>query len=171
MVHVGNSFALDYRDKLVGDAARHDPAAIANIQGNNIRAALLDFSGNLVMGAIPKTVAGGSIVFAYPLVLYQGWIGGIVSVRGDHTSRLNSPRPAFYYLLTLILQIVPYSLAMGAGVNAGIALIRPAVYYRGDKWWRIFPKESIRDVVRIYVFVVPLFLVASFWEFLSTWNF
>jgi uncharacterized membrane protein SpoIIM required for sporulation len=171
MVHEGNSFALNYRDKLVGDAAQHDPAAIANIQGNNIRAALLDFTGNLVMGAIPKTVAGGSIVLSYPLVLYQGWIGGIVSVRGDHTSRLNSPRPAFYYLLTLILQIVPYSLAVGAGVNAGIALIRPAVYYRGDKWLRIFPKESIRDVVRIYMFVVPLFLVASFWEFLSTWNF
>lgn len=171
MVHEGNSFALDYRDKLVGDAAQHDPAAIANIEGNNVRAALLDFSGNLVMGAIPKTIAGGSIVFAYPLVLYQGWIGGIVSVRGDHTSRLNSPRPAFYYLLTLILQIVPYSLAVGAGVNAGIALIRPAVYYQGGKWWRIFPKESIRDVVRIYVFVVPLFLAASFWEFLSTWNF
>lgn len=171
MVHQGNSFALNYRDRLVGDAARHDPAAIANNEGNSIRAALLDFAGNLVMGAIPKTIAGGSIVLPYPLVLYQGWIGGIVSVRGDHTSRLNDPRSAFYYLLTLFLQIVPYSLAVGAGVNVGMSLFRPAVYYQGEKWGRIFPKESVRDLGRIYVFVIPLFLVASFWEFLSTWNF
>jgi uncharacterized membrane protein SpoIIM required for sporulation len=171
MVHEGNSFALNYRDKLVGDAARHDPAAIANNEGNNIQAALFDFAGNLVMGAIPKTIAGGSVVLAYPLVLYQGWIGGIVSVRGDHTSRLNDPHSAFYYLFALFLQIVPYSLAVGAGVNVGIALLRPAIYYQGEKWARIFPKESIRDLGRIYVFVIPLFLVGSFWEFLSTWNF
>ena len=56
------------------------------------------------------------------MVAYQGWVGGIVSVRGDHNSRLNEFRPAFYYLLTLLLQVIPYSLAIGGGVNVGIAL-------------------------------------------------
>ena len=123
MVHAGNSFALNYRDKLVNQAAQQDSAAQAAKRGNALQAALLDFSGNLIVGAIPKTVSGFAILFPYPMVAYQGWIGGIVSVRGDHTSRLNDPRPAFYYLLTLLLQVIPYSLAAGAGVNGGVALI------------------------------------------------
>jgi len=171
MVHGGNTFALDYRDRLVGDAARKDPAAIAGNEGNNFRAAILDFAGNLFLGAVPKTISGGAIIMPYPFILYQGWIGGIVSVRGDHTSRLNRLRPALYYLITLILQIIPYSMASGAGVNVGVALFKPPVYYRGEKWARIFPKESLRDVARIYALVVPLFLIASLWEFLSPWNF
>ena len=171
MVHAGNTFALDYRDRIVGDAARTDPAAIAVNRGDNLRAALLDFAGNLFIGAVPKTIAGGSIILPFPLVAYQGWIGGIVSVRGDHTSRLTGVRPALYYLITLLLQIVPYSMAVGAGVNVGISLMRPRTWYQGEKWIRIFPKESVRDMVRIYVLVVPLFLAASLWEFLSPWNF
>lgn len=171
MVHGGNTFALEYRDRLVGDAARTDAAARAATGGNNFRAALLDFAGNLLIGAVPKTIAGGSIILPFPLVAYQGWIGGIVSVRGDHTSRLNDVRPALYYLITLFLQISAYSLAVGAGVNVGISLMRPRPWYQGEKWICIFPKESVRDMARVYVLVVPLFLVASLWEFLSPWNF
>ena len=170
MAHTGNAFALDYRDQLVGNAARQDPAAIAASQGDPIHTALLDFAGNLVLGAMPKTVSGFAIIFPYPMVAYQGWIGGIVSVRGDHTSRLTDPRSAIYYVLTLILQLIPYSLAVGAGVNGGIALLRPAQYYQGQKWLGIFPKEALLDVARIYALVMPLFLVASLWEFLSPWN-
>jgi hypothetical protein len=48
----------------------------------------------------------------------------------------------------------------------GLAYLRPKPYYQGDKWLGI-PKEAIRDVLRIYVLVVPLFLVASLWEFLA----
>jgi hypothetical protein len=66
-------------------------------QGNGVQAALLDFSGNLFAGTVPKTVSVLAIVFPYPLVAYQGWVGGIVSLRGDHSSRLNDPRSAFYY--------------------------------------------------------------------------
>src|SRR5438093_3502813 len=61
------------------------------------------------------------------------------SVRSDHTSRLNDPRSAIYYLLTLLLQVMPYSLAVGAGVNVGIALFRPAVYYQDQKWYGFTP--------------------------------
>jgi hypothetical protein len=50
-------------------------------------------------------------------------------------------------------------------------LFRPAEYYQGQKWLGIFPKEVLLDVARIYVLVVPLFLIASLWEFLSPWNF
>jgi hypothetical protein len=169
MVHLGNGFALAYRDRLVGDSGQTATAQAAG-QGDALRAALLDFSGNLLRGAAPQTLMGLGIVFPYPFVAYQGWVGGIVSMRGDHTSRFDDPRSAVYYLLTLILQLTGYSLAVGAGVNAGISMFRPIPFYQGEKWLKIFPKEAILDIGRIYLLAVPFFLVGSLWEFLSTWN-
>jgi hypothetical protein len=81
MVHAGNEFALRYRDQIVNQALQQDPAAVALNRGDNTRAALWDFAGNLALGAVPKTISGFAIVFPYPMVAYQGWIGGIVSVR------------------------------------------------------------------------------------------
>jgi hypothetical protein len=170
MVHAGSTFALNYRDNLVGQSQQEEISQASN-QGNNLKAALLDAAGNLFVGAVPKTVAGLGIIFPYPMVAYQGWVGGIVSVRGDHTSRLNDPRPAVYYLLTLLLQLVPYSLVVGAGVNAGVAMFRPRPFYQGQKWLSIFPKEALLDIARIYVLAAPIFLIASLWEFLNPWNF
>lgn len=170
MVHSGNPFSLNYRDRIVSKAAQQDPAAIANNQGHRLRAAILDFAGNLFLGSVPQSIMGMGIVFPYPSVAYQGWIGGIVSVRADRTSRLNNFHSAVYYLLTLLLQITPYSLTIGAGVNVGVSLFRPAPYYRGEKVAHIFPKEVLRDWIRIYVLASPLFLLASLWEFLSRWN-
>lgn len=101
-----------------------------NNRGNHFSAALEDFAGNLVIGSVPKAIMGMAVILPYPWVAYQGWIGGIVSVRSDHSSRLNSLRSAAYYLLTLVLQILPYSLSVGAGVNVGISLFRPAKPYQ-----------------------------------------
>jgi len=171
MVHAGNTFALDYRDRLVNQATQLDAASQAASQGNTTLAALRDFSNNLLVGAVPKTVMGLGVVFPFPLVVYQGWVGGIVSVRSDHTSRFNDPRSATYLLLTLLLQVTPYSLAVGAGVNVGVALFRPAEHYQGKKLLGFFPIEALWDVARIYALVIPLFLLASLWEFLSRWNF
>jgi len=170
LTHTGNSFALKARDQLVNKAMQQNPASIAYSQGNNLQAAMYDFGSNLIVGAVPKTVSGMAVVPAYLFVAYQGWVGGIVSVRADHSSRLNNVRSAIYYLITLFLQILAYSLAVGAGVNVGIAMFRPQLYYQGNKWLGIFPKEALRDVGRIYALVIPLFLVASLWEFLSPWN-
>jgi uncharacterized membrane protein SpoIIM required for sporulation len=169
MAHTGNTLALTYRDQLVNRAIQQNPALAAS-QGNNLQAALWDFSGNLVIGALPQTLMGFGIIFPYPSVAYQGWVGGIVSVRSDRTSRLNDPRSAVYYLLTLFLQLTPYSLAVGAGVNVGVSLFRPPPYYQTGKWLGLFPKEALKDVGRIYLLVIPLFLGASLWEFLSPWN-
>jgi hypothetical protein len=169
MGHTGNRLALTYRDQIVNQAVKQNPA-IAASQDDHLQAALWDFSGNLVIGAIPQTVLGFGIIFPYPLVAYQGWVGGIVSIRSDHTSRLNDPRSAVYYLLTLLLQVIPYSLAVGAGVNVGVALFRPPQYYQTEKWLNLFPKEALWDAGRIYLLVIPLFLIASLWEFLSPWN-
>lgn len=169
MVHAGNTLALNYRDQLVRKAVQQSPALAAS-HGDNLQAALWDFSGNLVIGAFPRTIMGFGIIFPYPSVVYQGWVGGIVSVRKDHTSRLNDPRPAVYYLLTLFLQVIPYSLAVGAGVNVGVSLFRPPPYCQTGKWLGLFPKEALWDAGRIYLLVIPLFLVASLWEFLSSWN-
>src|ERR1044072_4747602 len=160
MVHTGNIFSLTYRDQLVNRAGQQNPAVAAS-QGTNLQAALWDFAGNLVIGAVPQTVMGFGIIFPFPSVAYQGWVGGIVSVRSDYTSRLNDPRSAVYYLLTLLLQVIPYSLAIGAGVNVGVALFRPPPYYQTEKWLGLFPKEVLWDAGRIYLFVIPLFLLAS----------
>jgi len=100
------------------------------------------------------------------IVAYRGWIGGIVSVDGSHLSRLADAREAAYYLITLILQLIPYSITGGAGVNMGLAYLNPKRYTQGEKWIGI-PAEAIRDVVRIYLVAAPLFLVASLWEFFA----
>jgi len=168
MVHAGNRFALSYRDKLVARAGRSDPAAIALRQGNRLRAALLDFGRNLFLGAVPQTVGGLAIALPYPVAAYRGWVGGIVSVDRAHASRLAKRRSAAYYVLVLVLQLVPYSLAGGAGVNLGLTYLRSRPHGRGEKWLGL-PKEAVQDVLQIYLLVVPLFLIASLWEFWSPW--
>ncbi len=166
LAHAGNDSALGYRDKLVNQALAGDPSSIALEQGNRLGAALSDFGRNLVLGAVPNTVGAVSIVPAYLLAGYRGWIGGIVSVDGSHVSRLADPREGFYYVLTLVLQLIPYSLAGGAGVNVGLAALRPRPYYEGKKWLGL-PREALLDMARIYLLIVPLFLIASLWEFLA----
>ncbi len=106
------------------------------------------------------------IVFPYPFIAYRGWVGGIVSIDDNHASRLADPNEAGYYLLTLLLQLIPYTLAGGMGVNLGIASFRPRPFYQGENWHGL-SKEAIRDVLRVYVVIVPLFLVASLWEFFA----
>lgn len=166
MVHSGNEFALQRRDDIVTRAQANDPPSIALQKGDRVNAAFLDFAGNLFIGAVPMTVSGLAGVTAYPIAGYRGWVGGIVSVDRNHASRLADGKEATYYLLTLVLQLIPYTLAGGAGVNIGWAYFRPRPYYRGDKWLG-YPKEAVYDAARIYVLVVPLFLVASLWEFLA----
>ena len=169
MVHTDNAFALRYRDDLVGTAVATDPAAVALNHGLPLRAALLDFAGNLGMGAIPSTVMGLAVAPPFPWAAYRGWIGGIVSVDGDHRSRLRPGRERWYYLGVLFLQLLPYSLAGGAGVRLGLAFLRPkGVFgYPDSVKWLGLPAEGVRDVLRIYAMIVPLFLVASLVEFLS----
>ena len=162
MVHTENEWAIAYRDHIVS-TAQSSPTIIALKQNDRLRAAVLDFGGNLY-GAIADTLGGLGVVFPYPFIAYRGWIGGIVSIDSSHVSRFAETREAIYYLITLTLQLIPYVLADGAGVNMGLALWRPKSFYQDEKWLGI-PKEAIRDAFRIYLLVVPLFLLASLWEF------
>jgi uncharacterized membrane protein SpoIIM required for sporulation len=168
MVHSGNQFALNYRDKLVHNANATSPILKASHQSHNFRAATLDFSANLFLGAIPQTIAAVGVIPAYPLVAFRGWIGGIVSVTGAHHSRLASSRQRIYYLGVLLLQLLPYSLTGGAGVYLGLAWYRrgrdPGAYSR---WIPPFPHAEFRDVLRIYALSIPLFFIASMVEFLA----
>jgi hypothetical protein len=164
LVHIGNSFALNQRDQIVG-GAQSSPILVALDQNQRLTAGLLDFAGNL-FAAVSTTIAGLGVIFTYPVVAYRGWVGGIVSVDGAHLSRLADPREAAYYLITLVLQIIPYSFTGGAGVNMGLAFLKPRPEYQGKKWLGI-PAEAIRDVLRIYLVAAPLFLMASLWEFLA----
>ena len=134
--------------------------------GQPLLAALSDFGSNLLLGAVPNTLEGLGVIIPYPLAAYRGWVGGIVSVDGNHASRLAQPGEAVYYLVTLLLQLIPYSLAGGAGVHLGLAYYRAHSRPQGPKWY-ILPRPELLDVARIYVLVVPLFLIASLWEFLA----
>lgn len=163
MVHMGNPFALDYRDKIVS-AAQSSPIVLALDRNNRLVAALLDFGGNLV-AVLSNALMGLGVIIPYPFVAYRGWIGGIVSIDGSHISRLADAREAVYYLATLVLQLIPSTLAAGAGVNLGLSVFRPKSYYHGNKWLSM-PIEALRDVLRIFILVIPLLLAASLFEFI-----
>ena len=169
MVHEGNAFALRYRDELVGTAITSSASIAALNRGLPLRAAVMDFGGNLVLGAIPSTLMGLAVVLPFPFAAFRGWVGGVVSVDGQHQSRLRSRRERLYYLGVIFLQLLPYSLAGGAGVRAGLAFLRPhsRFGYPQSTRWLGLPVDALRDVLRIYCVVVPLFLLASLVEFLA----
>jgi len=170
MVHHGQQTALDFRDKVVAKAHVNDRAAIASDKGKKLVAALWDFGENLVLGAIPETITGLTVIAPYALAVYRGWIGGIVSVDSRHQSRLHKTRSGVYYVLTLLLQLIPYSLAGGVGVKLGLSYFRADPAYKDSNKILGYPVEGFKDVIRVYALVVPLFLIASLWEFLSSWN-
>ena len=168
MVHNHSNFALSFRDNLVGRAQTNSVLVAAN-RGFPFRAACFDFAGNLGLGAVPSTIAGLSVVLPFPQAAFRGWVGGIVSVDGQHKSRLGNWREGSYYLGVLLLQLIPYSLAGGAGVRLGLGFLLPKGrwgYQAPGKWFWL-PAEGVRDVARIYALVTPLFLVASLVEFLA----
>jgi hypothetical protein len=170
MAHRGNRLALNFRDKLVAKAHGSDRASIAYANGKKIEAALWDFGQNLIFGAIPQTITGLTVVSPYAFAAYRGWVGGIVSVDGQHQSRLRDWQGAAYYILTLLLQLIPFSLAGGIGVKLGLSYFRADPAYKGSRKFMGYPVEALKDVARIYALIVPLFLIASLWEFLSPWN-
>jgi len=165
MVSSGNAFALERRDQIVG-AAQSSGSLVALRDGEPVRAALLDFASNLVLGGVTSTILGISVVGVYPVVAYRGWVGGIVSVDSRHQSRLADPSEAAYYVLTLLLQLIPYSIAGGVGVQLGIEAWRAVRRPRPDAWLGL-PIDRLRDAAQAYVLIVPLFLVAALWEFLA----
>ena len=168
MVHTGNNFALSYGDKIVGNANAHDNASVNYNGGNRFKAALIDFGENLFIGSIPQALLGLGIVFPFITTAYQGWIGGIVSVDNLHASRLIKTKSALYYLIVLILQFIPYSLTIGAGLNLGI---NTYILNKGRNISEFrFDKTSLKDVFTIYLFAAPIFFIASCFEFLSNWN-
>ncbi len=164
MVHSGNAFALRAGDRLVARAHAQDPASLALAKGHRLQAAGWDFGRNLVLGAIPGTISGLAIGIPYLMAMYRGWVGGIVSVDNRHASRLRDPGERTYYLVTLVLQLIPYSLAGGAGVRVGMAYLRRR--QNPGPTWIGLPQVAVRDVLWIYLLVVPLFALASLWEFL-----
>lgn len=167
MVHSGNRFALDYRDRLVHSASATGTVAALNT-GHKVRAALFDFGGNLFAGAVPQTISGLAVLPPFPIAAFRGWVGGIVSVDGNHHSRFAVPNERNYYLLVLTLQLLPYSLTGGAGVHLGVAMYRNWHASGFKSSWRLpLPRATVLDVLWIYALTVPLFLLASFVEFLA----
>jgi hypothetical protein len=169
MSHNGNNFTLSYRDKIVG-AVKTNKTSINYQKGNNFSAAVNDFEGNLLLGAVPQTLLGFGIVVPYFFVLKQGWVGGIVSVDSEHKSRFKNFKSTFYYFFVLLLQFIPYSLAIGAGIKCGIDFYNNNIINGWAIWKFKIQKTSIIDLGYVYIIVIPLFFIASCFEFLSTWN-
>lgn len=167
-VHAGYVPALAYRDRLVTRARSADPVSLAFQRGENLHAALVEAARTQVVCAA-VAVTGLTVVSPYALSAFRGVVGGVVSVDGHHASRLRDPDQAVYYLSVVILQIIPYALAGGAGVRLGLTYFRRGGEYPGDRWLG-YPKEAIWDVLRILVLTIPFVLVANLWEFLSPLN-
>ncbi len=159
----GFPLAVQSRDSLVSQA-QSSPVLVALDQNQRWQAGLLDFGGNLT-GGVSTGLAGLGVLPSLPFIAYRGWVGGVVVLDGAHANRLADPAEALYYLSTLLLQLIPYTLSGGAGINAGLALYRPPEYYRSPTWLTM-PKEALYDLLRIFLLCVPLFLFASLWEFL-----
>jgi len=170
MAHGGSTLALEQRDKIVKTAVTSDKSSIAHRSGDHGTAALFDAAGNLFLAALPQTVLGLAVVPPYFSVAYQGWIGGIVSVDGKHRSRFRNVRATSYYFIVLLLQFIPFSLCIGSGVRCGVELYRQ----NADVGWRFsqfrLPRQALVDVGCAITVAIPLFLIASAFEFLSPWN-
>jgi hypothetical protein len=166
MAHFGSEATLNRRDQLVEGALRNDAASLQDQAGNPVQAALLDFAGNVLLGAVPQTIMGVAVAPAYLSVAYQGWSGGIVSVDQDHNTRLSSVNSAVYFLSTLLLQFLAYSIAIGAGVRAGIDLYRENTGISWRVWQYRVPRYITNTVLWSYVAATPMFLLASSVEFL-----
>jgi len=170
MVHNGNKFALSYRDKIVGKAVETSKTSINYQKGENFSAAINDFAGNLFFGAIPQTFMGLGIVVPYFTASKQGWVGGIVSVNNEHESRFKNFKSTFYYFFVLLLQFIPYSLAIGSGIKFGVDFY----YYNKMQGWSLWKykiqKKWLTELGYVYLLVIPLFFIASCFEFLSAWN-
>ena len=168
LVHSGNRQALGFRDNLVGAAQRESVILRQYQHGHAFTAAALDAGGN-AFSALSSLLAGYCPPAGYGLTAYRGWIGGVVSVDGAHRSRLTTIYEAFYLLMTLLLQLIPYSLAGGAGVNLGFAAFasESRTGYHGPRLpWLNLPYEAIRDAGWIYLISIPMFAIASLFEFL-----
>jgi hypothetical protein len=165
-VHMGHQRSLKYRDRIVSKAQASSPILRYSSEGHPIDAAALDFGGNL-LGATLTAGAGWYAPAPFPLAIYRGWIGGIVSVDDNRQSRFGTMQGGFYYCLVVALQLVGYILSGGAGVNLGLARTRPRPEYEGSRLLGV-PTEAIRDAAYMYVLIIPIFAFASALEFL--WN-
>jgi len=163
-VHTGHQRSLAFRDRIVSKAQSSSPILRYADKGHPIVAAALDFGGNL-LGATLTAGAGWYAPAPFPLAIYRGWIGGIVSVDGHHQSRFRTMDSGLCYGLVVVLQLVGYTLSGGAGVNLGIARTRPRPEYTGPRFLSV-PIEAIRDAAYIYGLVIPIFAIASALEFL-----
>ena len=163
MVHAGSKYALERRDHLFVHVQQQDKADIAFREDERLKAVAIEV-GRDAWRALRATLEALTIVIPYPTAAYNGWYRGILSVDGGHASRLAHPIEAAYFLGYQMIQITAFSLASGAGINLTLACLRPRPYYRGDKIF-ILPKEALRDLLRLYVLVLPLLLLATWWEY------
>jgi hypothetical protein len=166
MVHSGSPVALGERDRIVAAATASEPASLSARSGRHLTAALQDFAANLFRAAVPQTLLGLGVFPAYVSVAYQGWVGGIVSVDRHHRSRLVRPGTAVYYFTVLLLQFVPFSLAIGAGVRSGLDLYSHNVHSGWNVLEYRVPYTVLKTLLGAYVLATPLFLLASLVEYL-----
>jgi hypothetical protein len=171
MTHYGNEFALLQRDKIVHAIATNDKASINYQSGNNFTAALFDCAENIFYAAVPQTVLGLGVIFPYFSVAYQGWVGGIVSVDDTHHSRFKNFKASAYYIIVSLLQQIPFSLCIGVGIKCGIDCYKLNSAISWKIWNYRIPKANLEEVGYVYLVSVPLFFLASCFEFLSHWNF
>ncbi|HET7338316.1 MAG TPA: hypothetical protein VFK22_02105 [Candidatus Dormibacteraeota bacterium] len=167
LASAGWTFAVSQRDAIV-NGAHSSSITLANGRGDHLTAALLDFGSNAVLGAVPTSITGLTVIGPFPIAAYRGWVGGVVSIDSHHASRLANPSSAVYYLVTVALQLTGFILTMAAGVHVGWhawkARRDPSV--RAVLGFRV-PSFALRDAAYLYAVAMPVFLAGSLYEFLA----
>ena len=103
MVHAGNGFALRFGDRLVGEATVSSPILQAMQRGSRTKAHCRTSPATCWWEQCRKLCRGWPFFHLYGFAAFRGWVGGVVSVDGNHRSRLADAHERFYYLTVPVL--------------------------------------------------------------------
>ena len=165
MVRSQNRFALHFMDKMVSTAWKTSPILHDLGEGAPFKAASLDTLGN-ASSALGELGGGYCLPVGYAMAFCRGWIGGIVSVDYNGQNRLTTQAATEYYLAVMVLQLIGFILAGGAGINIGLASFCKTAYSRVK--WSVPPRQAVTDAIIIYLCSLPFFAAGSLIEF--TWK-
>lgn len=164
MVHTGSQFALERTDRMYVRSQTQDPSAIAFQEGRPYKAFAIEF-GRDIYRAAWTTMQGLTVFLPYVNGAQNGWYRGIMSVDRNHASRLTNPFEAAYFLVFQLVQVISFSLASGAGIQLTVALFLRRPEYRDRKFG--IPVQAVRDLLRVFLFVLPLLLFSAWWKYFS----
>jgi len=118
------------------------------------------FLFNLLWSSLVLLTLSGFVFFAVPLVImtYRAWLWGVLLA--------NLPISLFWVVIpVLVVEGEAYVLSCVAGVNLGLALLRPNMIFKEEGISRLQAvKRAFKECAYFYIFVAVLLLAAAIIE-------